>query len=219
MYQLNSNFTSYINYVNRTSTTEDLEESLNDYKVNGLQAGINYLRYSDSRLQPENIILHMDAGYNRRRLSNTSTSNEQYEVSLRVAKLWKLRKKLFLKTSTEFYLLETEDLQFNELRQIGGLHSIRGFKQNTIDTPSYLLLQSDFRYLLNDQIYVNLINDVGYFRDYYTENHQYLYGFGAGFGIETKAGILQLQVAKGNFINSNPSSTNTIAHINFLISF
>jgi hypothetical protein len=220
-YQLPKNSTIRVTY-NRQESTTDSQLSItrnqnNSYSTNGLLAQYRLMENSINKLQPENFNLSFIAGVQKRTLD--STTDSQYTLELRLEKLWSLSRRLNLLNRARTYLLKTNNLQFNELHQIGGTGSIRGFNQNSIDTAAYLLTQTDLRYALNEQIYVNVLGDAGVFEDYSDRNPEYLYAFGAGFGILTNAGILRLEVANGNFKRSNQGVSSTIAHINLTVFF
>ncbi|KQC32922.1 hypothetical protein AAU57_06015 [Nonlabens sp. YIK11] len=216
-YQFLGSWNTQLNYYSKSSTEENNLINVNNFQTRGVATQLTYGGNSANTLQPETLSFLLGMGYYHRNLENQS--NGQYSMDLSFENLWPLLNKLSLKTSINAHLLKTERLQFNELTQIGGIKTIRGFNQNSIDTAAYTLLQTDFRYSFNDRFYINLLNDGGVFEDYIQRKPQFLYSFGAGFGILTQAGILRLEVANGRFLSSNESISNTIAHLNFTILF
>jgi outer membrane protein assembly factor BamA len=220
-YQLPKNSSLQINYHNQESTAGSqlsvTGNQNNSYSTNGIAAQYHLSRNSANRLQPENYNISFLAGLQKRTLE--SSNDSQYTLELELEKLWSLGNRMNLLTKANTYLLKTKNLQFNELSQIGGSGSVRGFNQNSIDTAAYLLAQTELRYALNDQIFVNLLGDGGVFEDYTDRNPEYLYSFGAGFGILTNAGILRLEVASGRFSGANSNVSSTLAHINLKVFF
>jgi hemolysin activation/secretion protein len=220
-YQLPKNSSLQINYHNQESTAGSqlsvTGNQNNSYSTNGIAALYHLSRNSANRLQPENYNISFLAGLQKRTLE--SSNDSQYTLELELEKLWSLGNRMNLLTKANTYLLKTKNLQFNELSQIGGSGSVRGFNQNSIDTAAYLLAQTELRYALNDQIFVNLLGDGGVFEDYTDRNPEYLYSFGAGFGILTNAGILRLEVASGRFSGANSNVSSTLAHINLKVFF
>jgi outer membrane protein assembly factor BamA len=220
-YQLPKNAWIQLNYNNRESTADSqpsiIGKENNNYSTNGIAAQFHLIENSVNRLQPENFNLSFMAGAQERTLE--SNADTQYILELRLEKLWSLSHRLNLLSRANTYLLKTKNLQFNELRQIGGVNSIRGFNQNSIDTAAYLLTQTELRYALNDQIFLNLLGDGGVFEEYLDRNPKYLYAYGAGFGILTNAGILRLEVASGSFSGANQGVSSTIAHLNLKVFF
>ena len=45
----------------------------------------------------------------------------------------------------------------------GGINSIRGFEENSIPTNKMFLINSEFRFKLNNDIYINSIIDSAYY--------------------------------------------------------
>jgi len=120
-----------------------------------------------------------------------------------------------------FYLPnhQTEIGIFNELYQVGGLNSIRGFNQNAIDTAFFTSVNTEYRIQLSPGIYLHSILDLGYFENFTTKKLENLYSFGIGTGILTNAGLLKLSIANGVFNNAKVDFSSTIAHINLLVRF
>ncbi|WP_194851078.1 BamA/TamA family outer membrane protein [Nonlabens antarcticus] len=219
-YLLPRNSLLKITYENSSSTgtSNEFNDSNNpDYNTNGILVSYSVLKNSGDRLQPEDFSLTLEAGVQERALNESS--DFQYQVGASLGKLWKLPYNFNLETNVNSYLLKTNNLQFNELKQVGGINTIRGFNQNNIDTAAYTFLQTELRYALNSQIYVNILSDAGVFERFTDRNPQYMYAFGGGFGILTGAGILKFQVANGYFLDRTDLKTSTIAHLNFVLSF
>jgi len=223
-YQLPGNALFRLNYTNTksTSTSSDLTTTLTplkpvDYHSNGVLASYSMTVLRPDRLQPEQFQLAIQAGLQNRSIQESNSG--QYVLGVQIKKLWKLPSRLYLLTAANSYLLKTSNLQFNELQQVGGTNTVRGFNQNSIDTAAYILVQNDLRYVINDQIYVNLLSDGGVFEDYIERNPQFLYAIGAGFGILTKAGTLRFEVANGRFSSAKQGISSTIAHLNLKLFF
>lgn len=220
-YQLPSSAILNLRYLNRQSTGSNTILTNNfrtdDYDLNGIAGTYSITRFTNNRLQPEEFGIVLQAGLQSRNADGVT--NEQYVLDAQAQKLWELPFGFFLDTGLKAHLLKTDNLRFNELQQIGGPQTIRGFNQNSIDTAAYSLLQTDLRYVINDQIYLNLLTDAGVFEDFIGRNPQYLYSFGAGLGILTKAGILRLEVANGRFIQAKQGISSTIAHLNLRLFF
>jgi hypothetical protein len=220
-YQLPKNSRIQINFKNQESTAGSIAPKKasqnNSFSTNGITAQYKWIGNSLNRLQPESFSISFIAGVQKRAIEESADS--QYTLEFVLEKLWPLSRRLNLLTKANTYLLKTNNLQFNELQQIGGTGSIRGFNQNSIDTAAYLLVQTELRYALNDQIFFDLLGDGGFFEDYSDRNPEYLYSFGAGFGILTNAGILRLEVANGRFAGANSNVSSTLAHINLKVFF
>jgi len=107
----------------------------------------------------------------------------------------------------------------NELYRFGGINSIRGFNENSIDASLFSIINTEYRYQFNDGIYVHSIIDLGYFENETISIKQNLYSFGFGLGLNTKAGLFKFNVANGNAQDSDFSFSNTKIHISISSKF
>lgn len=87
----------------------------------------------------------------------------------------------------------------NELFRIGGLHTLRGVDEESINASAYSILTLEYRYLLEQNSYLYLFTDGAWYennsRDAYVNDMPF--GFGAGISFETKAGIFSINYALG----------------------
>ena len=92
-----------------------------------------------------------------------------------------------------------EQLFKNELYRIGGLLTLRGFDEESINASSYAIGTIEFRYLLEQNSYTYLFIDGGYYENKSIEEYKSdtPFGFGLGISFETKAGIFSLNYALG----------------------
>ncbi len=206
-----------INYVTTTSNAIDNEIDINDIKTNGLELNAAYSIRSNNVLMPENLEILLKIGGYDRRLNQLKEN--QFTLDATFLKLLHLSyRSKFLGRVTGRYL-NSENIQFNELYQFGGLGTIRGFNQNSIDSSFYTTIATEYRYSLNDQIYLHSILDIGIFENFNSKKLDKLYGYGGGIAILTKAGILNLSIANGRFQNAKVDLSSTVAHINLKINF
>lgn len=91
----------------------------------------------------------------------------------------------------------------NELYRIGGNQQMRGFDEEALFTSLYNILTIEYRFLIGENSYLYLFNDLGYlennalgFSQTYSA-HPFADGFGAGITFETKVGIFALSYALG----------------------
>ncbi|OFX23029.1 MAG: hypothetical protein A2033_16465 [Bacteroidetes bacterium GWA2_31_9] len=93
----------------------------------------------------------------------------------------------------------------NELLKIGGLKSLRGFDEESINVSAFSIFSMELRYLFETNSAIYAFADGGY----YEKNTPSEYindtpiGFGAGIDFETKAGIFTINYALGKQF-SNP---------------
>lgn len=93
----------------------------------------------------------------------------------------------------------------NELIKIGGLKSLRGFDEESINASAFSIFSLELRYLFETNSAIYAFADGGY----YEKNTLFEFisdtpvGFGAGIDFETKAGIFTISYALGKQF-SNP---------------
>ena len=120
---------------------------------------------------------------------------------------------LYLSNATSF--LSSDTYLTNELFRFGGINSIRGFNENSIDASLFSVLNTEYRYQFGEGLYVHSIIDVAYFENQTVTLKEKLYSFGLGIGLQTKAGIFKFNIANGNSENQNFNFSNTKLHLSF----
>ena len=93
----------------------------------------------------------------------------------------------------------------NELMKIGGLKTLRGFDEESINTSNFSIFSLELRYLFETNSAIYAFADGGYYEKNTPIEYlkDYPFGFGAGIDFETKAGIFTINYALGKQF-SNP---------------
>jgi translocation and assembly module TamA len=96
--------------------------------------------------------------------------------------------------------LQTDNLTSNQSYRIGGIHSIRGFDEQSILASSYGVGTTELRLLFEKDSYLTLFTDVGWYEQSYISSYDsdVPFGFGGGISFSTKAGIFSLFYALGS---------------------
>ena len=141
--------------------------------------------------------------------------NEQLYINMDFAKIFDFGSKngIFLNFKSE--ILKSDTYFTNELPRFGGAKSIRGFDENSLFSNKYFLLISEYRFKLNNTIYINSIFDLGNFENKIIDNNTNIYGVGIGVGLVTKGGIFTLNYANGSEWKEKIDSKNSKIHITF----
>ena len=141
--------------------------------------------------------------------------NQQLYLNLDYAKIFDFGTKnsIFLNIKSE--ILKSDTYFTNELSRFGGAKSIRGFDENSLFSNKYFLLISEYRFKLNNTIYINSILDLGNFENKIIDNNTNIYGVGIGVGLVTKGGIFTLNYANGSEWKEKIDSKNSKIHITF----
>lgn len=110
--------------------------------------------------------------------------------------------------------INNEKLFFNDLYRLGGINSLRGFREQNFFASRYLIETAELRIFTEEDSYFMIFVDYG---QYITEidnawEENYPLGFGGGLSFSTKAGIFNMVYAlgkeKGGQINFNNSVVN-----------
>jgi hemolysin activation/secretion protein len=105
------------------------------------------------------------------------------------------------------------------LHRFGGINSIRGFNENSLQANLFTSLLTEYRYVLTPGIYAHTIIDYGYFQDKTSDNSGSLLGLGFGFGLLTKTGLFNIVYANGSTKDQAIKLSNSIVHISFKTNF
>jgi outer membrane protein assembly factor BamA len=145
------------------------------------------------------------------------TNPIQYQIRIRanyfIPTFSKQTLALFLKGGAIF----NKVVFLNEMFNLGGLSSIRGFNDLSINASQYAIGSVEYRYLYEKNTNIRLFTDIGLIKNQEIETDFRLYiGFGVGASIETKAGIFNLSYAMGKKENEILQLSNTKVHISYI---
>ena len=214
-YQISPNSKTYLGYKSYESSNLRKDNSLyidvEDYTSNFLLTGVSYTKTQNNVLFPIKTEIYLDSEIGSKETKNTNET--QVRASLMIHYIFNLNYKnsIYLKNSTQ--LLNSENYLTNELFRFGGINSIRGFNENSIDASFYSVLNSEYRYQFNQDIYVHSIIDFAYFENKIIALKQKLYSFGVGIGLQTGTSIIKFSIANGSAQNQNFDFSNTKIHI------
>ena len=220
-YQINPTSKTYVGYKAYESSNLRNDNSVNiaveDYNSKFLLAGFSYTKTQNHNLFPIKSDFHLDTEIGSKETKNNSES--QIRASLYMQYIFNLNYKnsIYLKNNTE--LLNSETYLTNELFRFGGINSIRGFNENSIDASFYSVINSEYRYQFNQELYIHSIIDIAYFENQIIALKQNIYSFGVGIGLQTKPGILKFSIANGNAENQDFNFSNTKIHISISSKF
>jgi outer membrane protein assembly factor BamA len=143
----------------------------------------------------------------------------QYRLNFKANHIFNLNtiNSIYFKNSSGY--LSSENYLANELYRFGGINSIRGFDENSIDASFYSVLNTEYRFLLNLNTYLHSITDLAYFENPITESKSQIYSFGLGLGLLTKAGKFKFEIANGTFEGQNFKFYNTKIHLSLQAKF
>ena len=220
-YQINPATNSYFGYKGYESSNllnENLEGTLiEDYTSKYIVAGASYIKHQGNNLFPikTNLIIETEIG--TREQTNSKESQLRFTGILHHIFNLNYKNSVFFQNNTS--ILTSDSYLTNELFRFGGVNSIRGFNENSIDASLYSVLNTEYRYQFNEGIYLHSIIDIAYFENKVLAIKEKLYSFGIGVGMQTKAGIIKFNLANGNAENQDFDFSNTKIHLSISSKF
>ena len=191
---------------------DNLSQTIQDY--NSVFYGLGYeftKRQQYSILFPINFVFNLKVGFGSREFDNTT--EKQTLFNLNTFKIFNLNTKNSVYLKLNGAGLTSDIFLTNELFRFGGIKSIRGFEENSLNASLYSVLNTEYRYQLNNNIYIHSIFDAAYFENDIAITKEKLFAFGIGFGIYTKAGLLKFSYANGKSENQKFKLSDSKIHL------
>lgn len=204
--------------IQNTNTT-----SISDYTNSFLTTNLEYTKLDTKNLifpKKTNILIQMGLG-NREtsNLSETTNTINQKFISIYAMHNFYLNTKNCININYQNYFLKSDNYIINELYRFGGMKSIRGFEENSLQANFMTALITEYRYIISPNLYLHSILDYCYYEDKISKYKTNLLGYGLGFGLRTKSGLLKLNISNGsNKYNNTPTSSVLVA-ISYNIDF
>ena len=223
-YFFNYNKRLYVGY--QATESSDIQNtntaSISDFKNSYFTSTLDYKDFMpDDFLFPEKSKMIVRAGVGARKSKFDKNAQAFGEVNL-MHNLYLNEKNIINLKSQNFYL-HSDDYIISELYRFGGINSIRGFNETSLQANLFTSLLTEYRYVLAPGLYAHSIIDYGYFRDESrettSENSGSLLGLGVGIGFLTKTGLFNLIYANGSTDGQQIKFSNSIVHISFKASF
>ncbi|QYJ67236.1 hypothetical protein [Flavobacterium litorale] len=192
--------------------------TLSDYSSTFWTSTYEYTNYNfGDFLFPEKTTVFLKAGFGTRETKTTDT--DQYFIEADVSQNIYLNKRNIINLKNETFYLKSNSYIINELFRFGGINSIRGFNENSLQASLYTALMAEYRYVLSPNLYIYSITDYGYFQDKTAELNDNLLGLGFGFGLLTKNGVFNIVYANGSTKGNSIKLANSIVHLSFKTQF
>ena len=219
-YFFNYNTRLYIGY--QTTESSDIQNqnnaSISDYNNSFVTTQFEFVDFkAEEFLFPEKTRVDFKVGLGSRK-SKLNTNNQAY-FSLNLSHTVFFNDKNNFNIKTQNFYLNSEQYIVNELYRFGGINSIRGFNENSLQANLFSSILTEYRYKVAPNLYVHSIIDYGYYQDKTTNNKGNLLGLGLGFGLVTKNGLFNIVYANGSTKDQNIKGSNSIVHISFKTQF
>ena len=223
-YYLNLNSKAYIGYQATESNDINNTKSLiladsNNSFITSTYEFIDYYPEAsgDDVLFPEktNFVFRLGTG---KRDSKTQTSKQLF-ASFNLTYHFYLNKNNALNFKTQNYYLKSSNYLTNELFRFGGINSIRGFNENSLQGNTVLSLMTEYQYIISDGLYFHSVLDYGFYEDKTVNKISKLLGFGFGFGLQTKNGFLNFVYANGSSNEQAIKFSNSVVQVSLRTTF
>ncbi len=219
LYYLNFNHRVGIGY----QSTASVAGSENFYQAadyNNQFITLNYLlnKYQDHPLFPQKYQVTALLGIGSKTEEKDNRKAAQQFAQLSAEYLWQINNRWYAHQKIEGSVLNSASaLLYNEYYRFGGIHSIRGFAENSLLAKTQAGLYNEVRYLLAPNMYLHSITDVAYYES--EDTNDLLYSFGLGFGIQTGGGLFNIIYANGVQPNTDFKLSNAIFHLSYKTQF
>jgi hypothetical protein len=223
-YFFNYNTRVYVGY--ESTESSDIQNqntaAINDFSNSFVTATFEFTNYKTGEfLFPEKTraIVRAGAGSRDAKLQ----SDDQLLAEVNVSHNFYLNEKNIVNIKTQNFYLQSNNYFVSELYRFGGINSIRGFNENSLQANLLTSLLTEYRYVFARGLYLHTIADYGHYRDE-TRNDTdsksgSLLGLGFGFGLLSKNGLFNLVYANGRADGQPVKLSNSIIHISFKANF
>jgi hypothetical protein len=224
-YFANYNTRIYLGY--KSTESSDIQNTNNstisDYNNSFLTSNLEYTKLDFENLTfPKKSSLSLTMGIGKRTTSQfpeTLGTNKQTYININAMHNFYLNKKNCININYQNYFLKSDTYIINELHRLGGINSIRGFAENSLQANFMTAIISEYRYIISRELFIHSILDYGYYQDDSLNNKGCLLGIGLGMGLQTKNGLLKLVLANGNTKNQKIKFSSTIINICYNVVF
>lgn len=219
-YYFSFNQKTFIGFQNTTSVdiqntnAQNLTNFKNQfYTITHEYKKANILNY----LLPDKTNLQITLGTGTRK--NNQEKTNQFFSKLELSHLINLNNKNNILLKNQTFYLNSKNYLINELYRFGGINSIRGFRENSLQTNLLTGLMTEYRYIITPNLFIHSILDYVYYEDKTTETKNKLLGLGIGFELLTNNGLLHFVYSNGSTENQNIKLSNSVIQISFKAKF
>lgn len=207
---------AYANFNQSSTINNNLASNLENYESTFY--GINYYYRKKNRLNnffQLQMKINLLLAFGRR---FTSQSSNQRKILFEGSRIFMFNKKNNFFVRFRFEDLKSDYYLFNEIFRFGGINSVRGFQENSLFASRYLMLCSEYRYMISPTLYVHSVFDSAYLEDISSESNR-IYGIGFGFGVKTGGGLLRFTYANGKLNNQSFDLSKSKVHLSLVSNF
>ncbi|WP_208683621.1 ShlB/FhaC/HecB family hemolysin secretion/activation protein [Flavobacterium sp. SLB02] len=228
-YYINYNSKIYLGY--QSTESSDIQNTNNstisDYKNSYITSTLEYKKTDYiNNLFPKKASLNFIIGYGKRDTNDnpeTADLSKQFSSNFNLSYNFELNKKNFIYLNSQNLYLKSKNYITNELFRFGGINSIRGFSENSLQGNFAAILLTEYRYVVSSNLYINSILDYALYQDLTNsqnpEKIKNLTGIGIGTNIQTPNGLLRINLTNGGGKLNEIQLFNTIVNICYNVKF
>ncbi|PTS88520.1 hypothetical protein DBR27_23540, partial [Flavobacterium sp. HMWF030] len=228
-YYLNYNSKIYLGY--QSTESSDIQNtnnsSISDYKNSYITSTFEYKKIDHlNNLSPKKANLNLTIGYGKRNTNDepeTAIPSQQLYLNTNLSYNFELNKKNFIFLNSQNLYLKSKNYITNELFRFGGLNSIRGFAENSLQGNFASMILTEYRYAISNNLYINSILDYAIYQDQTNISNpkkiNNLTGIGIGTTIQTPNGLLRINLSNGGSNIQELQLFNTIVNICYNVKF
>lgn len=217
----NSRF--YLNY--ETTESSDIQNQdqsqLSDFDNHFVSAQFQYDNAWTHPIFREKSAIDIKIGLGKR-TSKIEDQNQQF-VQANLMHTFELNSRNQINLRSQNYMLNSDRFLISELHRFGGINSVRGFTENSLQANMLTSLLTEYRFIPTNGLYIHSILDLGYYADETQQQSELqsskLFGFGFGIGLLTRNGLLNLIYANGSTDEQAIRTANSIVQISFKSTF
>ncbi|MBC5836981.1 BamA/TamA family outer membrane protein [Flavobacterium muglaense] len=214
----------------QSTTSSDIQNTnsttISDYKNAFYTVNLTYTKNENNTIFQKKTNLSIKTGTGTRTNTgkdNTNPYPKQTFLQIDCQHNFNINKKNYFNTHLLTYYLKSKTYTINELQRFGGINSIRGFNENSLQASYSTTLATEYRYLLTTSLYIHTILDYSILKNPFanssTTKNQKLLSTGLGLGAEMKNGNLKISLANGSQKNEAIKFYNTILYISYNVKF
>lgn len=149
------------------------------------------------------------------------SKNNAYEISIEAQTFIPLGKRHTIKIRGQGFYQIAPRLYRNELFRIGGLNTLRGFDEESINVSSAAIGTIEYRFLLDQFSNIFAFFDIAGYESNSIEKYvkDYPFGFGAGINFSTKFGTFSLTYALGHQMDNPIKFQSSKVHFGYINNF
>jgi hemolysin activation/secretion protein len=148
---------------------------------------------------------------------NINDVSDIFELKIKIRNQIALSKRLKLFDEFRVESFRNGQVFINERYRIGGLNSLRGFNENYFFIESFITNRLELRQYFESRSFFYLFHDIMFAKSNATQILPF--GFGVGFSLQTKTGLLNFALALGKEQKRPIAPSESKVHIGFISKF